>query len=62
MCTHYSNSRDGSCSICLGEKARRYEDALNRIVNRTWELGDYLPREVLEDIMRIANNALKGSR
>jgi hypothetical protein len=48
------------CEICKDE-LRRHKEALQKIVNRVWELGDYLPREVLEDIMRIVNNALKGS-
>jgi hypothetical protein len=58
MCTHYKNG-SGDCTLCLHEKNVRYRDALERIVRRTWEMGDYLPREVLEDIMRIANGALK---
>jgi hypothetical protein len=46
------------CKICA-EELIRHKEALKKIVNRVWELGDYLPREVLEDIMRIATSALK---
>jgi len=49
------------CDSCTDEELQRYKQALQKIVNRTWELGDYLPREILEDIMRIVNAALKGS-
>ena len=63
MCQHYKINdfgKDGDCRNCLMEKKERYEAAFKKILNRTWELGDYLPHEVLEDIMRIVNTALKG--
>ena len=64
MCKHYpiqSSGPESDCTLCLREKAKRYEEALKRIIRRTWELGDYLPRDVLEDILRIVTAALKGS-
>jgi hypothetical protein len=64
MCKHYPIQNFGlnsDCSTCMREKLTRYEGALKKILHRIWELGDYLPREVLETILRIATDALRGS-